>query len=73
MSRSTVRPVSARVHIADARDGIHLTVEDAGEGFDMTRTREQGWTRLCQHAGALTHPSRDHFASSPLPARGTKN
>jgi signal transduction histidine kinase len=27
---------SARVDIADTSDGIHLTVEDAGEGFDVT-------------------------------------
>jgi signal transduction histidine kinase len=27
---------SANVHVAGAPDGIHLTVEDAGTGFDMT-------------------------------------
>jgi signal transduction histidine kinase len=27
---------SAQVHIAGAQDGIHLTVEDSGEGFDVT-------------------------------------
>jgi PAS domain S-box-containing protein len=27
---------SARVHVAGAPDGIHLTVEDAGSGFDVT-------------------------------------
>ncbi len=32
---------SARVHLAGAPDGLHLTVQDAGEGFNTTSTKSR--------------------------------
>jgi signal transduction histidine kinase len=33
---------SAKIHVGGAPDGIHLRVEDAGTGFDMTALRSKG-------------------------------
>jgi PAS domain S-box-containing protein len=62
---------SARVHITGPSDGIHLTVEDAGEGFDMTRPGSKaglGFVSMQERLRILHGTIRVDSA----PARGTR-
>jgi signal transduction histidine kinase/PAS domain-containing protein len=62
---------SARVHIAGTEDGIHLTVEDAGEGFDVTGTESKrglGFVSMQERLRVLHGTIRVDSA----PSRGTR-
>src|SRR5882672_10624067 len=63
--------LSAHVHVAGAHDGIHLTVEDAGTGFDVTtlgRGAGLGFVSMQERLRVLHGTIRVDSA----PARGTR-
>jgi PAS domain S-box-containing protein len=65
------KALSAHVHVAGAADGIHLTVEDAGTGFDVTtlsRKAGLGFVSMQERLRALH--GTIHVDSTP--ARGTR-
>jgi signal transduction histidine kinase len=62
---------SAHVHVAGAPDGIHLTVEDAGEGFEVTRAgRRAGLGFVSMQERLRVLHGTIHVDSAP--ARGTR-
>jgi two-component sensor histidine kinase len=62
---------SARVHIIGAQDGIHLTVEDEGEGFDVTGPESKAGLGLVsmQERLRILHGT---IRVDSAPARGTR-
>jgi NO-binding membrane sensor protein with MHYT domain/signal transduction histidine kinase len=62
---------SAQVHIGGAADGIHLTVEDAGEGFDVTGARGRAGLGLVSMRERL-RILHGTLRIDSAPARGTR-
>jgi PAS domain S-box-containing protein len=65
------RARSARVHIAGTEDGLHLTVEDAGEGFDVAGSESKaglGFVSMQERLRVLHGTIRVDSA----PSRGTR-
>jgi PAS domain S-box-containing protein len=62
---------SASIHVAGAPDGIHLTVQDAGEGFDVTGAASKaglGFVSMQERLRAL----RGTIHVDSAPSRGTR-
>ena len=65
------RAASARIAIQDASDGVHLTVEDDGDGFDqanLAAKRGLGFVSMQERLRAL----RGTVRVESVPSRGTK-
>ena len=65
------RARSAQIHVTGAPEAIHLRVEDAGTGFDMTTVRSQaglGFVRMQERLRLLHGTMRVDSA----PSRGTR-
>jgi PAS domain S-box-containing protein len=62
---------SARIHVTGAPDGLHLTVQDAGDGFDLTGARSRaglGFVSMQERLRVLH--GTIHVDSAP--SRGTR-
>ena len=65
-------PLGATFRSAAAPDGIRLTVEDAGEGFDVTSAGEQGRSRALSACRNGYVPLHGTIHVDSAPSRGTR-